>query len=67
MLSYEEKKEMLEDGLSRVRRDDFRFTAGSKQDKCLLDEFLVFLNSAQEVFGPFKSSEQPIITKFNKL
>ncbi|MDP2911438.1 MAG: hypothetical protein Q8N76_03795 [Candidatus Omnitrophota bacterium] len=66
MLSAEEKKEMLEDSLSKARRDDFRFMAGSRQE-CIMDEFLTFLNSVQEVFGPFKPSNQPVVTKLNKL
>lgn len=67
MLSPEEKKEMLEDALSKSRRDDFRFAVGLRKDNCTLDEFLTFLDNVQEIFGPFKPSNKPINTKMNKL
>jgi len=68
MLSEQEKREMLEDGRSKARRDDFR--AGKEKyslQKTSLDEYIRFLDSIQKIFGPFKISREPTITKFNKL
>lgn len=67
MLSKEENKEMLEDALSKSRRDDFRFASELRMDKCSIDDFLTFLNSVQEVFTSFKPSNKPVMTKLNKL
>lgn len=66
MLSEREKKEMLEDGRSKKRRDDFRF-ARQKKENISLDAYLSFLDSMQKIFGPFKVSDKPTITKYNKL
>ena len=67
MLSDEENKEMLEDALSKSRRDDFRFASELRMNKCSIDDFLTFLNSVQEVFSSFKPSNKPVMTKLNKL
>mgnify|MGYP001586515424 FL=1 len=67
MLSKEENKEMLEDSLSKSRRDDFRFASELRMNKCSIDDFLTFLNSVQEVFSSFKPSNKPVMTKLNKL
>ena len=67
MLSEEEKKEMLEDALSKSRRDDFRFASELRMNKCSIDDFLTFLNSVQEVFTSFKPSKRSVMTKLNKL
>ena len=67
MLSKEENKEMLEDSLSKSRRDDFRFASELRMNKCSIDDFLTFLNSVQEVFSSFKPSNRPVMTKLNKL
>lgn len=67
MLSNEEKKEMLEDALNKSKREDIGFIKKPAPDKCSLDEFLVFLNSIQEVFTPFKASIKVTITKLNKI
>lgn len=67
MLSKEENKEMLEDALSKSRRDDFRFASELRMNKCSIDDFLTFLNSVQEVFSSFKPSNRPVMTKLNKL
>jgi len=67
MLSSEEKKEMLKDALDKSKRDDFRFAGKLYSNKCSLDEFLVFLNSVQKVFAPFKASSKATITKLNRI
>ncbi len=67
MLSKEENKEMLEDALSKSRRDDFRFMSELRMNKCPIDDFLIFLNNVQEVFTSFKPSNRPVMTKLNKL
>jgi len=54
MLTDTMKKEMLEDGLSKVRRADF---AVGRELQCRshmsIDEYIQFLNGIQKVFGPF--------------
>ena len=65
-LSEEEKKEMLEDGKSIKRRDDFRF-GRTLNGEISFDEYLHFLNDVQEIFSPFPVSRKPTITKYNKL
>ena len=67
MLSREEKREMLEDGRSVKRRDDFRFARNFPKKPLSLDEYISFLDSVQKIFGPFKASKKPTITKNNKL
>lgn len=68
MLSEEEKREMLEDARNEKRRDDFQF-AKEKYPLSFysLDEYIVFLDSIQKIFGPFKVFHKPTPTKFNKL
>lgn len=67
MLSSEEKKEMLEDARSKSRQEDFRFAKRIKLAPESLDEYISFLDSAQKIFGAFKTSYSPPITKFNRL
>ena len=67
MLSNEEKKEMLEDGKSITRRDDFRLASTSSSKIDSLDEYFRFLKDVQDIFSPFKISTHPTITKLNKL
>lgn len=67
MLSDKEKKEMLLDARSKRRRENFRFVRTKGSISYSLDEFISFLNSVQRIFGPFKISKHPTITKFNKL
>ena len=67
MLSDEEKREMLKDVKSKTRREHFRFARKKDFPPYSLDEYILFLNSVQKIFGPFKISKQPTITKFNKL
>ena len=67
MLSDEEKREMLEGAQSASRRKNFRFGREKDFAPYSLDEYILFLNSEQKIFGPFKISKQPTITKFNKL
>ncbi len=67
MLSDEEKKEMLEDGLSITRRNDFRYANEKIKSDISFDEYLKFLNDIQKVF-PVKEANLKITeTKFNKL
>lgn len=68
MLSEKAKREMLEDSRSKKRRDDFRFANEKYPPQPLsFDEYLSFLDSIQKIFGPFKISTKPTLTKFNKL
>ena len=67
MLSEEEKREMPEDGRSQSRRDDFRAVQELDKINLSLDDYLVFLNDLQEIFGPFQVSQEITITKNNKL
>lgn len=66
MLDEVEKQEMLDDGLSIKRRDDFRF-ANSIPTDLSFDEYLKFLDGLQKIFGPFPVSQKITKTKFNKL
>lgn len=67
MLSEEEKKEMIEDAASEVRRKHFRAVKRSADESSSLDEYLFFLQSIQEIFEPFAIPRQPTLTKLNKL
>lgn len=67
MLSKEEKKEMLEDGRNRQRRDDFETAKNKKPAVKSFDTYLFFLDSIQKIFSPFKASTKPTAAKFNKL
>ena len=66
MLTPEEKKEMLEDGLSAARRASFR--VGRRfHNKITFDEYLVFLNDMQRCFRKIQPSNNATITELNKL
>ena len=70
MLSNEEKREMLGDAASETRREDFRRAREKyprRDQRETLDEYIEFLDSVQEIFGPFEISTRPTITKANKL
>lgn len=68
MLSEEEKREMIEDGLSVERRENFRcLTEGRLSGSRSIDEYLEFLQSLQKIFGPFEISREKMVTLFNKL
>ncbi len=67
MLNNEEKKEMLEDAKSKKRQRNFRFAKEKNIIKQPFDEYILFLNSVQEIFGPFKISADSTATKSNKL
>lgn len=67
MLSSEEKREMLEDSKSQVRRKNFGFARDKNLSFDSFDDYLSFLQSVQKVFSPFKSSRRHTITKYNKL
>jgi hypothetical protein len=58
MLSREEKKEMLK---------DFDAAKSAGQPARSFDVYIAFLDSAQNIFSPFKASRRPTLTKFNKL
>ena len=66
MLSDEEKKEMLEDGLSPSRRKDFRLCNELKPN-ITLDDYVKFLDDVQKVFGQFKISQKITRCDLNKL
>jgi len=65
VLTKEEKKEMLEDAKSAARCQDFRTAKG--MDYLSFDQYLVFLNNIQDIFGSFKESRQSTKTSLNKL
>ena len=67
MLSNEEKKEMLEDAESKKRREHFRFARRKNIDVDSFDDYILFLNSIQKIFAPFKIFSYPTHTKSNKL
>ena len=67
MLSKEEKKEMLEDARDQKRKINFRQGKKYASNSISFDEYISFLDGVQKIFGPFKLSRKPTITKFNKL
>ena len=67
MLSEQEKKEMLEDGKSSLRREHFRAGMRRGKSRISLDEYLAFLNGLQEIFSPFKAWRRRLPTQHNKL
>jgi len=68
MLSDKDKREMLEDGLSVKRRENFKAAArvGKKEPFSLLN-YLNFLADLQKVCGEFPVSQRKINTAENKL
>ena len=67
MLSEQEKKELLEDGLSQKRRAAFLNHPANEVASRSLDEFVRYLDSVQKIFEPFSVSKRKIITQQNKL
>lgn len=67
MLSNKEKEEMLEDAKSEERKVQFRFAKDKDRGLGSIDDYLLFLNSAQKVFAPIKIFKQPTPTKKNRL
>jgi len=67
MLSEEEKREMLEDGLSDSRRLAFRAAKDIHSPCISFDEYLAFLTEVQCILSAFPVSGHKTITKFNKL
>ena len=71
MLSEQEKKEMLEDGRSLSRRQQFaqarKAMAKLEREKQTLDEFIEFLMGIQRLFSPFVCSREKPTTFSNKL
>lgn len=67
MLSNDEKIEMLEDGKSMVRKNNFRFTKKIDTVNISFDDYLLFLNDIQKIFSPFEISHRVTLTKINKL
>lgn len=66
MLSGQEKREMLQDAKSKIRRDSFR-AAQDKAIKISFDEYIKVLDDLQKIFSPFKISTYITPTRFNKL
>ena len=69
MLNRQDKKEMLQDGISPKRKVAFR-----RVEELLnltpshgLDDYIQFLMDVQTIFSPFVPSHKKTITKFNKL
>ncbi len=67
MLSEEEKKEMLEDGKSESRRNNFRFAREKFKDNISFEEYLLFLNNIQQLIPQLEGSSRATITRLNKL
>ena len=67
MLSNEEKKEMLDDSKNAARREHFRYARENNAEDISLDGYILYLNSVQKIFMPFKISNQPTTTRLNKL
>ncbi|RKY42601.1 MAG: hypothetical protein DRP85_02390 [Candidatus Makaraimicrobium thalassicum] len=67
MLSNAEKREMLEDAKSTARREHFRASRSVHPEKMSLDDYLVFLQDIQNIFGPFPVAKAKTPVKFNKL
>lgn len=68
MLSEKEKQEILEDGLNMQRRDNFRKAKSLCNLKPeSLDEYILFLNQVQFIFGPFPISQKKSISYYNKI
>ena len=65
-MDEKDKKEMLEDGLSRERMLDFR-KANNITTPMSLDDYLSFLRGVQKIFGPFPISQKITKTENNKL
>ena len=67
MLSDQEKKEMLEDALSKKRRREFMAGEQSKPKRLLsLDEYVAFLMVVQKM-SPFEHARQKTIANKNIL
>ena len=67
MLSKEEKKEIIQDALSKRRHLNFRKSSLSQKPQCTLDEYIEFLMQIQEIFSPFSINKNKTNTQFNKL
>ncbi len=67
MLSEKEKQEMLADGLSQQRREDFRKGQLVLPGQRSFDDYIQFLNDLQKVFSPFIPSRTKTSTRLNKL
>lgn len=73
MLSKEEKREIIEDGLNPQRKKQFteaqkRIARRKKyQQENSLDEFIQFLADIQTIFPPFISSQKKSLTFLNRL
>jgi len=69
MLSKEEKKELIQDGQSPKRREEFSQAKkiASKNFPSSLDDYLKFLKSVQNIFPPPPASCKKTITRLNLL
>ena len=67
-LSEEEKRELLEDGRSIVRRDAFRkIKAGKYKSSRSLDDFINYLMGIQKIFGEFPLTRKITNARGSKL
>ena len=67
MISKKDRKEMLEDAASKVRRSNLSVGSEGSAKRPSFDEYLSFLEGVQKIFSPFKISTTPTATKFNRL
>ena len=67
MLTDKDKKEMLEDGLSKKRQESFRAMRDNTFLKMTFDEYLYFLDDFHRTFKPIEKWPKEMITRFNKL
>lgn len=69
MLSDEEKREMLEDGMSKKRCEDFRKVKefDMKYNTNSLDDLIQFCDQIQQIFGPFEISRKKNTSSRNLL
>ncbi|MEA3490001.1 MAG: hypothetical protein U9R44_06670 [Candidatus Omnitrophota bacterium] len=67
MLNEKEKREIVEDAKSEIRREHFRIAKRSRKESTSLDEYLSFLQDIQKIFKPFTISNHLTLTRLNKL
>lgn len=68
MLSEQEKREMLQDGLSQKRREALSWSRNIPSESSLsLDDFIKFTSSIQKIFSISTISSKKTITKSNQL
>ena len=67
MLTKEEKEELLLDGRSAKRRDEFSRAREALKAGRPLDEYVSFLDAVQKVFRPPEVSRKETSAKLNRL